>query len=40
MENLENPDKLLPYGFKVACLPVKIRAASAGWTRSVAIRFD
>jgi len=26
-------------GFTVACFPVKIRGASAGWTRAVAI-FD
>jgi len=25
------------YGFKVACFPVKIKNASAGWTRPVAI---
>ncbi|HEY5607868.1 MAG TPA: cyclase family protein, partial [Alphaproteobacteria bacterium] len=24
-------------GFTVACFPVKIKAASAGWTRAVAI---
>ena len=24
-------------GFQIACFPVKIRAASAGWTRAVAI---
>ncbi len=26
-----------PFGFKVACFPVKIKSASAGWTRPVAI---
>jgi hypothetical protein len=27
-------------GFTVACFPCKIRAASAGWTRAVAILDD
>jgi kynurenine formamidase len=40
MEKLANLDKLPPYGFKVACFPVKIEAASAGWTRAVAILAD
>lgn len=26
-----------PHGFQVCCFPVKIKAASAGWTRAVAI---
>lgn len=29
-----------PFGFKVACFPVKIARASAGWTRAVAIIDD
>jgi len=29
-----------PFGFKVACFPVKIKGASAGWTRAVAIIED
>lgn len=38
MEKMTNLDKIpKPYGFKVACFPVKIKAASAGWTRPVAI---
>ena len=37
MEKLHNLEALDAYGFKVACFPVKIRAASAGWTRAVAI---
>jgi len=38
MEKLANLDKLpQPYGFKVACFPVKIKSASAGWVRPVAI---
>jgi kynurenine formamidase len=40
MEKLANLDKLPPYGFKVACFPVKIERASAGWTRAVAILAD
>jgi kynurenine formamidase len=38
IEKLANLDKLpKPYGFKVACFPVKIENASAGWSRVVAI---
>ena len=37
MEKLTNLEELPPFGFKVACFPVKIEAASAGWTRCVAI---
>jgi len=37
MEKLANLDQLPPFGFKVACFPVKIEAASAGWTRCVAM---
>ncbi len=38
MEKLANLDKLpKPFGFKVSCFPVKIKAASAGWVRCVAI---
>ncbi len=38
MEKMTNLDKIpKPFGFKVACFPVKIKAASAGWTRPVAI---
>ena len=39
MEKLHNLEALGSHGFTVACFPVKIRAASAGWTRAVAI-FD
>ncbi|SNT32139.1 Kynurenine formamidase [Tardiphaga sp. OK246] len=39
IEKLHNLEKLPPSGFRIACFPVKIRAASAGWTRAVAI-FD
>jgi kynurenine formamidase len=37
IEKLHNLEALPPTGFLVSCLPVKIRAASAGWTRAVAI---
>jgi kynurenine formamidase len=37
MEKLTNLDQLPPSGFKVCCFPVKIEAASAGWTRCVAL---
>ena len=37
IEKLTNLDKLPPFGFKVACFPVKIQGASAGWSRVVAI---
>ncbi len=38
MEKLHNLEVLPPYGFTLVCFPVKIRGASAGWTRAVAIR--
>lgn len=37
LEKLGNLAALPPRGFTVACFPVKIHAASAGWTRAVAI---
>lgn len=37
MEKLTNLDKLPPHGFQVACFPIKIHKASAGWVRAVAI---
>ncbi|MGW6796726.1 cyclase family protein [Streptomyces chartreusis] len=39
IEKLGNLEQLPPSGFLVACFPVKVHAASAGWTRAVAI-FD
>jgi kynurenine formamidase len=39
LEKLHNLEALPADGFTVACFPVKIRGASAGWTRAVAI-FD
>ncbi|WP_233809257.1 cyclase family protein [Paraburkholderia sp. HP33-1] len=37
LEKLHNLEALPAHGFKVACFPFKIRGASAGWTRAVAI---
>ena len=37
IEKLHNLEKLPATGFQVACFPVKIKRASAGWTRAVAI---
>lgn len=41
IEKLANLDKVpVPFGFTFAAFPVKIRAASAGWCRAVAILDD
>lgn len=38
IEKLANLDQIpRPFGFTVSCLPVKIKGASAGWCRAVAI---
>jgi len=37
LEKLHNLEALPAHGFTIACFPVKIRGASAGWTRAVAI---
>lgn len=37
LEKLHNLEALPASGFTVSCFPVKIRGASAGWTRAVAI---
>ena len=37
LEKLHNLESLPSAGFLVSCFPVKIKAASAGWTRAVAI---
>ena len=37
LEKLHNLEALPAHGFTVCCFPVKIRGASAGWTRAVAI---
>jgi len=34
---MHNLEVLPPQGFMISCFPHKIRAASAGWTRAVAI---
>ena len=39
IEKLGNLERLPATGFTVSCFPVKIKGASAGWTRAVAI-FD
>ncbi len=40
LEKLHNLEALPSTGFTVSCFPVKIRGASAGWTRAVAIIED
>lgn len=40
MEKLSNLECLPASGFMVSCFPVKIKSASAGWTRAVAIVED
>ncbi len=41
IEKLANLDKLpKPFGFKVACFPIKVKGGSAGWSRVVAIFED
>jgi kynurenine formamidase len=40
LEKLHNLESLPSTGFMVSCFPCKIRAASAGWTRAVAIIDD
>ena len=40
MEKLTNLDLLPASGFTVSCFPAKIKGASAGWTRAVAILDD
>lgn len=37
LEKLHNLEALPADGFAVSCFPFKIRAASAGWNRAVAI---
>jgi kynurenine formamidase len=39
IEKMHNLESLPPSGFFISCFPHKIRGASAGWTRAVAI-FD
>ncbi len=40
LEKLHNLEAIPNKGFQVSCFPVKIKAASAGWTRAVAILDD
>ena len=40
LEKLHNLEALPPTGFTISCFPHKIRGASAGWTRAVAIFED
>ena len=40
LEKMHNLEALPPHGFYISCFPHKIRAASAGWTRAVAIVDD
>ena len=40
LEKLHNLEALPPHGFTISCFPHKIRGASAGWTRAVAIFED
>ena len=37
MEKLTHLDQLPVSGFRVICLPVSVKAASAGWVRAVAV---
>lgn len=37
IEKMANLDQLPPTGFKIACFPVKVEAASAAWVRPVGI---
>jgi len=40
IEKLHNLESLPATGFRICCFPVKVKAASAGWTRAVAIIDD
>lgn len=40
MEKLSNLDQLPSHGFEIGCFPIKIKHASAGWVRAVAILHD
>jgi kynurenine formamidase len=37
LEKLHNLEALPPFGYLISCFPHKIKGASAGWTRAVAI---
>jgi len=36
LERLANLDKIPPYGFKIACFPIKVKDVGATWVRAVA----
>jgi kynurenine formamidase len=40
IEKLAHLDELPAFGFTIACFPAKIKAASGGWTRAVALIED
>jgi kynurenine formamidase len=40
IEKLQNLEAVPAFGFTVACFPAKVRGASAGWTRAVALLND
>jgi kynurenine formamidase len=40
LEKLHNLEALPPFGYTVSCFPHKVKGASAGWTRAVAIFED
>ena len=40
LEKLHNLEVLPPFGFTISCFPHKVKGASAGWTRAVAIFED
>jgi kynurenine formamidase len=40
LEKLHNLEALPPFGFTISCFPHKVKGASAGWTRAVAIIED
>lgn len=40
IEKLHNLEELPSHGFELMCFPVKVRAASAGWIRAVAVIRD
>lgn len=40
LEKMHNLEVLPPFGFTISCFPHKVKGASAGWTRAVAIFED
>ncbi|MDR1066487.1 MAG: cyclase family protein [Clostridiales bacterium] len=37
MEKMTNLDRLPPFGFRLICVPIKIKGGTAGWVRPIAI---